>query len=422
MAGRRNDTPELEGIVRDLARGGDGVVDTSRGVVFAPGVLPGEEVRLRDVAKLRGTLRSESVRVVSASPERRDPECVTQSRCGGCPWMIASPELQQATKRAFASKAAGVELELFAAEPLRYRRRARLAWDRKHRLGYREAKSRYLVTPTECLVLDPVIEAARVSLEKELVPLLTGDGEASLAIGSEGRAVVQLNALAAQSTETYARIASLVDTKVFAGIALRVEGAVASFGDPREHVPSADGAPLIGTVGGFSQANDAVNRALRAYVRELANVGGGTFLELYAGHGNLTVDLAEDASKGLAVELSEEAVKACEQNLRARGITHVACKAADASAAAKGPRVDVVVLDPPRTGAAEVLDALANERRPARIVYVSCDTATLERDRKRLETLGYRVATARAFDMFPHTAHVETVVLFERVAGTGPRR
>jgi 23S rRNA (uracil1939-C5)-methyltransferase len=180
-------------------------------------------------------------------------------------------------------------------------------------------------------------------------------------------------------------------------------------GDPREVTEGADGEPLVGPAFGFSQANAVVNRALAERVLALAEPEGQRVLELYAGHGNLSVCLAPRARSFVAVEQSEAAASACRDNLARRELNGRVI-AADAASGARHGEADVVVLDPPRKGAREALGAIVAAR-PKRIVYVSCDLATLKRDLGELRSAGFAVREAFAFDMFPQTAHLETVVL-----------
>ncbi|MCC6876983.1 MAG: hypothetical protein IT378_21945, partial [Sandaracinaceae bacterium] len=126
----------VEGTVRDLARGGEGVVGTQMGVVFASGVLPGERVRLSGIHKSGGNLRAERADVLDASAQRVEPACPIAARCGGCPLMIATAPLQAKFKRALVRTAleklpGGEEVELdwvASSQSLAYRARSRVAW------------------------------------------------------------------------------------------------------------------------------------------------------------------------------------------------------------------------------------------------------------------------------------------------------
>ena len=435
--------------MRDLARGGEAVLDTERGIVLAAGALPGERVRLGDVGRDGGTLRGEVQRVLSSAPERVEPPCPRVARCGGCPWMIATLDAQQQWKQRFVVEAIGdaaVPVKLVSAgEPLGYRRRARLVFrgGRDARLGYRARRTHSIVDAPDCVVLAAPLARALEAVRILLLPQLAGEGEIYLAASVLGAApmdatqvggatqvagamqgagamqvlgaVVVISSESAQLPGVFAACASLAALPGIAGVALQAGGASAPavWGEPRERTFAADGQPLIGTMHGFSQAHAGVNDALVAHVVRLAETAGQRVLELYAGNGNLTVALAPGAASLVAVENDAAAAAACRENVTQRGLRDVRVVAADA-AAYEGGAVDVVVLDPPRTGARDALAAIA-ARRPQRIVYVSCDTATLGRDIKALRALGYAPDAAVALDMFPQTAHVEAVVRLTRV-------
>ncbi len=393
-------------------------MDTTAGVAFVPQVLPTERVILRDVRREGGALRAELARVVEASVERVEPPCPYAMTCGGCPWMIATLPLQHEWKRNFVAKAVGVPPEaielLTSDQPLHYRRRARLAWKASRArvdLGYRKARTRDVIDVQACTVLVPVLDQALAAIRNAFHLCLRGEGEIALALGQGGKAVLLLTSDTPQPPEAYEHARALAASDLFAGVALTAGGATspALFGDPREVGTGIDGKALLGTIGGFSQAHGAINDALVRKVIELAAPKDLSVLELYAGHGNLTVALAADAKHVHAVEQDEAAVRACEENIRSRGLHNVRVAHGDAADHVRGPHVDVIVLDPPRAGAKDVLQAIA-ARKPSRIVYVSCDTATLARDIKELASLGYIPDAFTAFDMFPQTSHVETVV------------
>ncbi len=392
------------------------MVETDRGIVFVPGAFPGERVRLSDVRRRGKVLRGALAEVLVPSPARVVPPCPLVERCGGCPWMAWSLEAQRERKRRFLSEAAGVEAVMEpAGAGLGYRRRARLAFARKPggaraRVGYRGRRSHAVVDVDACAVLEPALAAALAAIRDHLAGHLAGEGELALAVGAEGRAVIALVSEHAQPPAVYEAARALVARGAAAGVSVRAGGATvdARFGDPRERAVGPEGEALWGAVAGFSQAQTEVNRALCARVVELAEPDGATVLELYAGHGNLTVALAARAASLVAVEQDTEAAEACRQNLAARGLT-ARVVTGDATASASGPPVDVVVLDPPRAGARDAIGAVV-ARRPRRIVYVSCDPATLGRDLAELRLARYLPDRAHAFDMFPQTAHVEGVV------------
>ena len=184
----------------------------------------------------------------------------------------------------------------------------------------------------------------------------------------------------------------------------------AVIGDATPWTEGADGAPLRLAPGGFAQAHPEVNAALARRVAELVG-DAEKVVELYAGAGNLTVMLARRASVA-AVESDAGSCDAARANLAARGLSAKVTQA-DASSFAVPKNTPAVVLDPPRAGAREACERLAAAA-PKRVVYVSCDPQTLGRDLAVLCGAGLEVRAADAFEMFPHTSHVEGVVLLER--------
>ncbi|HEY6879821.1 MAG TPA: 23S rRNA (uracil(1939)-C(5))-methyltransferase RlmD, partial [Polyangiales bacterium] len=409
--------PVLEGRVRDVVPSGDAVVETASGVVFARGGLPGEQVRVRLDNKAGRVRRGRIIGVSTPSASRVEPPCKYAERCGGCSLMHAELAQQRALQRGFleaALRKVGAEVEVrFSPSPrtLGYRVRARLAF-RKRQLGFHRGRSEELVDIDTCLVLAPPLQQALTMLRESVLPELTGEGELSLALGSEERAVVVLRTETPQSPALYRAAEGLVPA--LAGVALYVAGATtpAQFGDAREWSRAHDGSPLEGPIGGFSQAHREVNDALVARVTELAQCEGMRVLELYAGSGNFTVALARGAQSYVAIEQAPDAVRALRQNLSQRALGAKVVEG-DVMRSLAGPALDVVVLDPPRTGAPGVLPALL-ARKPKRIVYVSCDPATLARDVAEVLARGYVLRWAEAFEMFPQTADLESVVLLER--------
>lgn len=424
----------VEGRVRGLAHGGEAVVETESGLVFAPFALPGERVRLVGLHRTGAILRGRVDAILDPSSDRVTPPCALLDRCGGCLLMPLSLAAQREHKRSLLQTAlarvaprSGIELAIEAeGTGLGYRRRARLHWEEasgEKRVGYRGHRSRDTIDVETCPVLAPPLSDALAAFRSTLLPHLVGAGELWLALGAGGRAVLAARSDVVQPPEAYLAAESLAGREILAGVALRAGGATvdATWGDAREWIEGVDGAPLVSGVMGFSQANDAVSRMLVRRALEWADAGGQTVLELYAGHGNFTVGLARTAAEVVAVELDPGAVEACRANLAARGLSATVI-AGDAAHATRLRRADVVLLDPPRQGAREVLPDIARLR-PRRIVYVSCDPATLERDLRVFAELGYEPDRAAAFDMFPHTAHVEALVrLVPRLAPDASER
>lgn len=412
----------LRGRVRAIGRGGDGVVETEEGVVLVPGVLPGEAVELELLPPKGGAARGRLRKVEMPSPGRVDPPCRHIARCGGCPLMIANSELQRQAKLGFLLDACrglpgADEVEarwIPSPRALGYRRRARFAWH-KDELGYRALHSKRVADIEECIVVEDPVAAAWAAVRNDLRGRLRGDGQIQLERTSDGRVVVALTTRDQQDPALFAACESLSFATCVAGVTLRTAESVAaaSWGETELVLGEAADA-LRGPSGSFSQANDGINLSLVETVVELAEPAGLRVLELHAGLGNFTVALAAAAPAALvAVEQDAKAVDACKQNLHRRGLD-ARVTIGDANMPPKG-RYDVVVLDPPRQGARELFEQSKVFPGPKRIVYVSCDTATLGRDLRRAVRFGYRIDRMIGFDMFPQTAHLESLVRLVRV-------
>ncbi len=424
----------IEATIAELAPGGDAVaVETiggERRAIFVPGALPNERVRIEaDVAQrpARGRLLA----VLERSAERVTPACPHAERCGGCDWMHLAEEAQarehaRLVARLLPSSFAAVEVRTHRAPKSRaYRTRARVHIDATKGAPVvgMFAKRTHSPTPVDaCLVLDPILDAARGRLAA-LLEGARGRGEAHLSLGAttkEGTPrhprpfVLELRWSGDLPGAVFARLEEgvkngwLGGARVFAG-AVKVP---ATIGDPTPFIRGADGVPLRLAPGGFSQASEEANALLAKHVEAIAQNHPGDAVELYAGAGNLTVLLARDR-KLVAVESDRDACEAMRANLAARSVeAKVVC--ADASTFAIPPKTKLVVLDPPRTGAKAACELLGTQKGELAVLYVSCDPPTLGRDLGILERSGYRLVSLDTFEMFPQTSHVESVALLVR--------
>lgn len=388
------------------------------------GALPGERVKLRILEARRGVARGALLEIAERSPQRVEPACPLVERCGGCPLMPLALDAQRALKRQRVQRAlAGLSdpdlsLQLEAAgEPLGYRQRARFGFRRVGSgvlLGYRAPHSKQLVDVERCPILAPELERALELVRARLAACLQGSGEIELSRLPSGEVLVLLRCGGSAPPQSYRACEALSGVAPIAGVALQVDGvAPARFGDFSGRTISADGAELHSAAGSFSQINHGVNAVLRTRVLELAEAEGARVLELYAGQGNFTLELASRAQSLLAIEADPASADACRANLRARGLSQARVLAAQVADARLPERCDAIVLDPPRAGAPE-LAAIAARVRAERVVYVSCHMTTLGRDLRALHAAGYRVDRAHALDMFPQTAHIEAVARLRR--------
>ncbi|MCA9673286.1 MAG: class I SAM-dependent RNA methyltransferase [Myxococcales bacterium] len=407
--------------IDSLGFGGDGVGRLGGKVVFVPRAAPGDRVRVRVLRERKGFINAELLEVLEPGAGRRTAPCALADRCGGCPWQHVAERAQGEAKRrivadALRRVAPDVEVTMHAApEGLGYRRRTRLALH-GDRLGYRAASSRDLIDVARCPALAPALDAALESLRA----VLCGRGvvgSLSLLAGRDAAGLERVHAsLRVESGAAPRAQALCVGVVAGAVVEQRKRGDRERAGVERLDISLAaaeqsasDAAPLWCSAEAFSQANAAQDAALRALVAEhLSEARPRRLLELHAGIGNLTRLAAAAADEVIAVERSAAACELLRDNCAGLAVE---ARCDDALAAcealsAEGVAADVVLLDPPRSGCAElceVIEALA----PRYVVYVSCDPMTLARDIARLPR--YAVTRVDALDMMPQTYHVETI-------------
>lgn len=388
----RTPGPVIELPIDSLAAGGDGVGRDANGrVTFTARTAPGDVARVQIGQATTSFARAKLVEIVTPSPDRALPPCSHFVRgCGGCQWQHVARPVQLAAKQAIVAgalrKLAGLVVHPIAepAPALHWRRRARF-----HvvagAVGLYELESHHLIAIDHCPQLEEALDAALAHVASSSPP----DGELGMVLGYRGDVAVAVD-------RPWRGAAALVGKAGIRGV----------FAGNDVH-----GEPVIeierGLWGGphtFAQASAAGNAALIARVREVVGKGTGKLLELYAGSGNFTRGFVEDGWKILATDAVAPELPLTVEH-RAGPVQHVI-------GGLNGP-FEVVVLDPPRTGAAEAIDGIVRMA-PRTIAYVSCDPATLARDAARLQTLGYRATDAWPFDLMPQTSHVEVVMALVR--------
>ncbi len=385
-----------------LARGGDG------GVVLVRGALPGEIVDVAVVEKKKDYATAATVAVVAASPHRVPPPCAVYGVCGGCSLQHADYPFQLAMKasavadtlRRIAKIGTGPP-EVRPSDAFRYRHRAQFKADAAG-IGFYAERSHRVVGVRECpLMVDGINGMLAACREAAAIA-----GAGGVVVASDGeRTVAQFAGIARDD-----RIAGILREGGAAGVAFR-DGAWGACG-------------LVFRLGGFAygvspgtffQANWKLNLDLIARVKALVGEGpGGRVLDLYAGAGNFALPLSGPAEEVVAVEESGDAFRDLKRNVAANRIGNVKPVRSRIEGFRPPGRYDAVVVDPPRTGLSERGVRLLRELRARRVLYVSCNPATLARDLSRLSG-SYGIAGIEAYDFFPQTHHVETLAVLERV-------
>jgi 23S rRNA (uracil1939-C5)-methyltransferase len=252
----------------------------------------------------------------------------------------------------------------------------------------------------------------------------SGEGDVQISRGAGGRLCVDVFWHGELAASVWAAIDQRVTNGLWAGARVRLDGVKtpAIFGDPRAVLEGADGAPLVMAAGSFAQPSDRGANLLARRVLDLCRVDPdapssgdvklGTVVELFAGSGTFSVLLARAASAFFAVESDEDAAQAARQNLASRGLSGKVT-VTDADAYSIPASAELVVLDPPRSGAAGAAAAIASSR-ASRVVYIACDPATLARDLAVLTKAGFSLTHLETVELFPQTSHVETVARLVR--------
>ncbi|MBA6095819.1 MULTISPECIES: 23S rRNA (uracil(1939)-C(5))-methyltransferase RlmD [Pseudomonas] len=418
--------------IERVAGDGRGIAFHEGRTWFVSGALAGEAVEAR-VLNARGkVVEARLERVLQASPERREAPCRHYSRCGGCTLQHLPHEAQLALKqRTLAEqlqRVAGVQPDAWAP-PLSgpafgYRRRARVAvrWDVKARelhVGFRAEASQDIIAIDDCPVLVQPLQSILRHLPTVLRSLEKPQALGHVELFSGSAEALLVRHVAPLPAQDLARLQAFCE-QANAQLWLQGEG---------EPAPVEPAAPLGFALapwqlelawrpGDFVQVNAQVNTAMiEQALAWLAPQADERVLDLFCGLGNFALPLARQAREVVAVEGVQAMVDRAAANARNNNVHNARFFQADLSQplagtgwAAEG--FSAVLLDPPRDGAYEVVQGIARLK-ASRLVYVSCNPATLARDAQVLAGQGYRLTRAGILDMFPQTAHVEAMALFE---------
>jgi 23S rRNA (uracil1939-C5)-methyltransferase len=413
-----------------LSSEGDGVARLEDGrVVFVEGGLPGDRVELESVEERKRFVRARIARLETPSPDRVEPECAAFGVCGGCTWQHLAYEAQLEAKRVIVRDALARigrieldELPPIVASPSAYGYRARAKFvEAPTGYGYRERSSRNVKVVDHCPVLVPAADAVlKERVEECRAESGTKDSGNSNDSNENG-----------ESKHPKTREWSVTAGSTGPALVSRVR----SRGKPRSVSIDLSGERLRVSSESFLQGNALLWDALIESVTEAcllteSRVAGSEgdepkkaplVTELYCGIGFFTIPLARSGAKGWALESDRSAVADLTYNLRRCGVTD-RFEVLSGRVETRGDLVqrlaaaDVVLMDPPRIGLEESVREALRKAKPKRIVYLSCDPATLARDLSEILQDGYSIASIELFDLFPQTPHVETLVRLERSA------
>jgi 23S rRNA (uracil1939-C5)-methyltransferase len=416
--------------VERLSYGPAGIAHVDGQVVFVPGTAPGDEVVVEIDSQKKNYATARVVEVRSPSPFRRLPPCPYVSQCGGCPWQhIEYPEQLRAKEVLVHEQLRRIgglnDIPLLpiipSPEEWRYRQRLLFHVDRAGRVGLLAPRSHNVVTIDSCSVAWEAMPSQLRLVREWIASLRTVVVQVELAVEDpaarpeEQRVIVlgQARGPFQQKDEQACRL--LAARPLVAGVMLQGKEWRQAWGNTSRTFIGKDETLTIHD-DAFTQVNTAANQLLvEAVLRHSEVRSTDTVIELYCGSGNFSVSFARRAREFIGIEQDGRAIADARRNAARAGVTNTRFLHTPASVGVRellagGARGDVVVLDPPRSGAADIVDDLP--RFGARVItYVSCDPATLARDLRRLHQHGYQLQAVQPIDMFPQTYHVEVVAV-----------
>ena len=437
------------GTVEGYSSEGLGIVRLDGAVVFVPGTVRGETVDLKITRVMKTAAAGELVRVHEPSPERSEPECPHFGVCGGCDFQHLTYTEELWAKRQRVQDAlerlGGTDLQveeiLGARNPFRYRNKSQYPVGADGTVGFYRARSHQVVPIQRCLiqseVSDKTAQAVREwmrrykisaydettgkGLVRHIYVRVNRAGQSLCCVVANGRQVPREPELAAYvCAAAPGTVGVVLNTNTKKGNVI--------LGDRYRTLWGRDflmdtlcGLEFKLSVPSFYQVNRDQAEVLYGKALEFVGLTGQeTVLDLYCGTGTITLCLAKQAGRVIGAEIVPPAIEDARENARRNGIENAEFFCGDASEVAarlerEGLRPDVITVDPPRKGLAPAVIASIAGMAPDRVVYVSCDPATLGRDVKIFEGFGYHAVRAAAVDMFPATRHVESVVLLSRM-------
>lgn len=444
LAKNQEHTVTIEG----YGEGGMGVARIDGRVVFVHGALRGEKCRVLILKTLKSVAFAKVLEVIEPSSERITPDCPYFPRCGGCTYRHIRYEEELRLKKQRVqdnlSRIGGsyvtVEEILGARDTLRYRNKAQYPVSKDGAVGFYRARTHEVIECEHCLLVKPEADAAAEALREYMQSCRVAGYDEKTGRGLVRHLYIRSNA-AGESLVcvlvngdklpkedrlvTLLRDACPKCTGIVLGTNTKKGNVI--LGDRYRTLWGSDrledtlcGKTFRLSVPSFYQVNRIQAERLYAKAIEFAGLTGQeTVLDLYCGAGTITLALSDHAKKVLGAEIVPEAIDDARENAARNGVKNAEFFCGDASDVAKklareNLRPDVITVDPPRKGlAADVVESIA-EMQPGRVVYVSCDSATMARDVKRLADLGYTAQRACAVDMFPRADHIETVVLLSK--------
>ena len=413
--------------IERIAFGGSGIAKKDGKVFFVRGGLPKDVLEI-NVIKDKGNYAEAVIAgIIEPSPDRVEPVCPVFDLCGGCQLQNLSYPAQLRGKEHILRETLGrlgglhdVAIEPIIASPSEFAFRNKVTlstwfYDGNWHIGYNQKGSDRKVAIESCPISTDIVDKTISRISDVLASL--GDRHYPLE-----KIHISSNGVKSQITlvPRHGRRRDLLKTLLkHLRRHQETENISVSGAGEAGFEFSILGNKFMTTPSAFTQVNSEVNELIIKTVLEWAQLTGDeTVLDLYSGIGNFSIPLARQAREVLSVEISNNSVKLAKKSAQANSVKNIvfqnaACEDAVEILNQEKEKFDLVVLDPPREGAKQIIEGLVGLS-PGKVIYVSCDPATLARDLKRFSELGYKVIKVRPFDMFPQTFHIESIVMLAK--------
>src|SRR5690606_15232140 len=440
--------------IEDLTHDGNGVAKIDGYPLFIQGALPGETAEIHVMKTLKNYGFAKVVNILEKSPDRVEAPCVYFSQCGGCQLQHLSYEGQLKWKQnmvANVMKRLGkIDAPVLPVkgmeEPWHYRNKSQIPFAQNEAgqmvAGFYKTKSHSIVDMERCLIQTGEADVVMADLKRELEILgvrpydeKSHQGMLRHVVVRKGRATGEVMVVLVTKSKKFPQ-ASAAIVKIRAlipnvtSIVQNVNGEKTNviFGNDTFTLWGKD--TIEDTIGNvrfeisarsFYQVNPVQTEVLYKQALDYAQLTGNErVIDAYCGIGSISLFLAQKAGLVMGVEIVEQAIEDAKRNAALNGFTNTYFEAGPAEEVIprwykEGKEADVLVVDPPRKGCDEALLNTIIEQKPKRVVYVSCNPATLARDLRILEDGGYKTKEVQPVDMFPHTTHCEAVAWLELV-------
>jgi 23S rRNA (uracil1939-C5)-methyltransferase len=440
--------------IEDLTHDGNGVAKVDGYPLFIQGALPDETAEVHVMKTLKNYGFAKVVEIVTPSPDRVEAPCAYFKQCGGCQIQHMTYEGQLKWKQKMVENVmrrigkidAPVHMTKGMDNPWNYRNKAQIPFGLNEAgqvvAGFYKQKSHEIVNMDRCLIQTEEADALMANLKNELAVLgmrpyeeEKHKGQLRHVVVRKGRTTNEVMVVLVTRTREIRNVDAIIER--IQTLVPNVASIVQNINSGKTNVIFGDetltlwGKDVIeDTIGdvrfeisarSFYQVNPEQTEVLYQQALDYAQLAGGErVIDAYCGIGSISLFLAQKAGNVMGVEIVPQAIEDAKRNAEINGFTNTYFEAGPAEVVipkwyAEGKEADVLVVDPPRKGCDEALLNTIIEQRPGRVVYVSCNPATLARDLRILEDGGYKTKEVQPVDMFPHTTHCEAVAWLELI-------